>query len=121
MLNPARRFLKAELERIELELYRIELIGAHYEQEYQRRRDIVCDVLAQATTSDVAVQAVEQKLADTRMLLEELVMAGRGDVTDTLTDALQIDMEYLEGLLVRLQAGIAAETFPYALADVERL
>lgn len=111
LLNPATRFLKAELERIELELYRLESVDSPYQQEYRRRHKIICEIMPQAVTPDAAVAAVEHKLA---------VLAAAGD-HDTITDVLRVDAEYLEGLLARLRAGIAEGTFPYALANVERL
>lgn len=131
MLNPATRFLRAELERIRLELHRMELGSTHsltnddlvsIYDEYRRRYEIMCEIVPHATTDEAAVSAVEQKLNDVVMLLDELVAAERGDVDDYLAVALEIDAQYLEGLLIRLQKGIESETFTrYALANVDRL
>ncbi|MEL7236888.1 MAG: hypothetical protein AAGK74_20460, partial [Chloroflexota bacterium] len=115
------------LEQIELELRRIEYtVDGNPEnypifREYQRRCEVVRDLMEQAVTSDVAMATAVEKLDAAQMLLNELIDAGRGDVMDEMAVALYEDVVYLEGLALRLQAGITAETFVYSLADIDRL
>ncbi|MEL6273440.1 MAG: hypothetical protein AAFR22_26795, partial [Chloroflexota bacterium] len=90
-------------------------------REYQRRCEVVRDLMEQAVTSDVAMATAVEKLDAAQMLLNELIDAGRGDVMDEMAVALYEDVVYLEGLALRLQAGITAETFVYSLADIDRL
>lgn len=127
MLNPALRFLRAELEQIELELHRIEYTvegsPENYPifREYQRRSDIVRALITEAVTSDVALAVAGEKLEAAQMLLGELIDAERGDVMDEMAASLYEDAVYLEGLALRLQAGITSETFVYSLTGIDRL
>lgn len=129
MRNPATRFLNTEKVRVERELYWIEA-DMHQAplaerealaDEYRRRYEIVSAVLPLAVTSQAALEAVEQKLTDATMLLDELLSAGRSDVDDQLAAVLHIDVLYLGGLLTRLQAAVQAETFTYLLANIDQL
>lgn len=121
MLNIATRFLKSERERIKLELNRISMDSdvALFE-EYQRRLDIVDQLLPQSVTPEAAIAAAEQKRKDIEMLLMELVDAGRNDVNDTLAQNLSIDHDYLVGLINRLDAAIASQMFHTPLFEMPR-
>lgn len=124
MLSPARRFLNIELENIERERYRMELLcdrdaaSRMLCDEYDRRHVLVSELLVVADSSPAAQEAVAKKLADAQMLLSELVSAADDDPQRV---ALAVDVEYLLGLQIRLANAIQSETFPYALAGVERL
>lgn len=117
--NIATRFLQAELDRIEAGLawidsaYRPDLAA-----EYERRKQMVCDLMDAATTNEAALAAVEQRLRDAEMLLDELADAV---ANDTMRVALTVDVAYLHGLYDRMGHTIADHTYTYALANVERL
>ncbi len=120
-MNVATRFLNSERERIKLELNRISMDSdAALFDEYQRRLDLVDQLLPQAVTPEAAIAAAEQKRQDTEMLLMELVDANRTDVNDTLAANLSIDHDYLVGLINRMDAAIASEMFHTPLFEMPR-
>jgi len=88
--------------------------------EYQRRFDIVNELLPQSSTPQAAMAAAEQKRSDIEMLLMELIDAGRSDVSDALAGNLSIDHDYLVGLINRMESAIAAEMFHTPLFEMPR-
>ncbi|MEO0563785.1 MAG: hypothetical protein AAF125_16895 [Chloroflexota bacterium] len=119
ILNTPKRFLMDELERIEANLDWIDtrrhpgLVG-----EYERRYQIVCELLDSAATPEMVMTAVDERIQDINMLLGELDHAP----TDPMRDALMVDMDYLVGLRHRLHHAMLANVKrPYALANVTRL
>jgi hypothetical protein len=116
-LNPAKFFLNAELERVEQQLahlYRIDNADVALRDELRHYRELVLEVLAQATT-DEAVALVAARLADRQMLHAELAP------DDVMAARLAVEVAYLEGLHQRLQKAITQNTFVSRLQDVDRL
>lgn len=134
MLGPAQRFLNAELERINSELERMGLgynafswdgsvdaqVTILYE-EYRRRYEIIHDLLPDSVTASAALNAVEQKLADAQMILDELIAVQHDDILDPMAENLVIDVHYLTGLARRLKKSLKESAVTYALANVDRL
>jgi len=119
IIHAAKRFLFAELERVESNL---EWIDEHYRaelaHEFTRRYRIICDLLESADTPDQALAAVDQRLADTQAFLGDL--AGKGQM-EQLRKRTRIDLDYLHGLRKRLKQSIDENIYPCALANVQRL
>ena len=117
--NSAKRFLEAELERIETGLnwidsaYRPDLAA-----EYQRRKQVVRELMDAAVTNEDALNTIEHRLRNAELRIDEMVQSHRSDATHT---NLIIDVEYLHGLYNRMQRAITDNTYIYALENVKRL
>lgn len=120
-MNATTQLLHTEQENIVLELDRIEMDKRpDLHEEYQRRYAIVADLIPLAVMQETVVEAVEQKLHATEMLLLELTRARRDNVDDVMLENLHIDHDYLTGLLKRIRLEIAAERHRTPLFEMPR-
>ncbi len=117
--NIATRFLQSELERIETNLTWIDsAYRPGLAAEYERRKQVVSNVISIAVTNEATLDAIEQQIRNAEMLLDELADTV---AEDTMRLKLTIDTTYLHGLYNRLQRAIEDHTYTYALANVKRL